>query len=83
MSLTRVRSTVVRSEHECPVRTPYRLDLTVSVLRRLSSNLTDVLTPEGEYLSALGGLHTLVIARVTQADPATLAISRPSCRTVG
>jgi DNA-3-methyladenine glycosylase II len=75
MSLTRAQSTVVRSEHECPVTTPYRLDLTVSVLRRLSSNLTDVLTPEGEYLRALGGLHTLVIARVTQVDPATLAIS--------
>jgi DNA-3-methyladenine glycosylase II len=71
----RARSTVVRSEHECTVTTPYRLDLTVSVLRRLSSNLTDVLTPEGEYLRALGGLHTLVIARVTQRDPTTLAVS--------
>jgi DNA-3-methyladenine glycosylase II len=75
MSLTRVRSTVLRSEHECPVAIPYRLDLTVSALRRLSSNLADVLTPEGKYLRALGGLRELVIARVTQPDPATLAIS--------
>ena len=75
MSLTRVRSTVVRSEHQLPVAVPYRLDLTVSVLRRLSSNLTDVLTPEGNYLRAVDGLRTVVIARVTQPDPATLAIS--------
>jgi DNA-3-methyladenine glycosylase II len=65
----------LRSEHECPVAIPYRLDLTVSALRRLSSNLADVLTPEGKYLRALGGLRELVIARVTQPDPATLAIS--------
>jgi DNA-3-methyladenine glycosylase II len=75
MSVTRGRSTVLRSEHECTVATPYRLDLTVSVLRRLSSNLTDVLTPEGEYLRALGGMRTLVIARVTQLGPATLAVA--------
>jgi DNA-3-methyladenine glycosylase II len=47
----------------------------VSALRRLSSNLADVLTPEGEYLRALDGLRELVIARVTQPNPATLAIS--------
>jgi len=68
-------SVVSRAEYECPVAVPYRLDLTVSALRRLSSNLVDVLTPEGEYLRALGGLRTLVIARVTQSGPATLAIS--------
>jgi DNA-3-methyladenine glycosylase II len=69
------RSTVVRTEHEWSVAIPYRLDLTVSVLRRLSSNLIDVLTPNGEYLRALGGARTLVVARVTQPDPVTLAIS--------
>jgi DNA-3-methyladenine glycosylase II len=74
MSLSR-RSALIRTEHEWSVAIPYRLDLTVSVLRRLSSNLTDVLTPDGEYLRALGGSRTLVVARVAQADPATLAIS--------
>jgi DNA-3-methyladenine glycosylase II len=68
-------SLVSRSEYEYRVALPYRLDLTVSALRRLSSNLVDVLTPEGEYLRALGGLRKLVIARVTQPAPATLAIS--------
>src|SRR6185312_10791529 len=36
-----------RSHHECSVAAPYRLDLTVSVLRRLSTNVVDVLTPAG------------------------------------
>jgi DNA-3-methyladenine glycosylase II len=69
------QSIVSRSEYECPVALPYRLDLTVSALRRLSSNLVDVLTPEGEYLRALGGLRKLVIARVAQPGPTTLAIT--------
>jgi DNA-3-methyladenine glycosylase II len=69
------QSIVSRSRYECPVALPYRLDLTVSALRRLSSNLIDVLTPEGEYLRALGGLRKLVVARVTQPGPMTLAIT--------
>lgn len=69
------QSIVSRSEYECPVALPYRLDLTVSVLRRLSSNLVDVFTPDGAYLRALGGLHKLVIVRVTQPGPATLTIT--------
>ena len=34
---------------------PYRLDLTVQALRRVSSNIVDVLTPNGTYLRALRG----------------------------
>jgi NADPH-dependent 2,4-dienoyl-CoA reductase/sulfur reductase-like enzyme len=34
-----------------------------------------VLTPEGEYLRALGGIRTLVTARVTQPSPATIAVA--------
>ena len=41
--------------HEIQVITPYRLDLTVSALRRMSTNLVDVYTPDGRYLRALGG----------------------------
>lgn len=52
--------------HEIPVVMPYRLDLTVSVLRRLSSNVVDVLTPQGVYLRALGGFPAPVIVRVMQ-----------------
>ena len=42
------------SRHEVPVKAPYRLDLTVSVLRRLSTNLVDVLTEHGQYVRVLG-----------------------------
>lgn len=37
--------TISRSQHECSVPAPYRLDLTVTALRRLSANVVDVLTP--------------------------------------
>ncbi|MGI8548511.1 MAG: DNA-3-methyladenine glycosylase 2 [Gemmatimonadaceae bacterium] len=47
------------------VVTPYRLDLTVSVLRRLSTNVVDLLTPEGQYVRALAGSPQPVIVRAT------------------
>jgi DNA-3-methyladenine glycosylase II len=68
-------SIVSRSEYECPVASPYRLDLTVSALRRLPTNLVDVLTPRGEYLRAVGGFRKLVTARVIQPSPTTLLIT--------
>ena len=45
---------------------PYRLDLTVSVLRRLSTNVVDRFTPEGQYIRALSGFVTPVVVRATQ-----------------
>jgi DNA-3-methyladenine glycosylase II len=36
-----------------PVRAPFRLDLTVEALRRLASNVVDVLGPDGTYYRAL------------------------------
>ena len=53
--------------HEIPVVMPYRLDLTVSALRRLSTNVVDLLTPQGVYMRALGAFAEPVIVRVTQA----------------
>ena len=47
--------------HELQVATPYRLDLTVSALRRMSTNLVDIYTPDGRYLRALGGFTGPVI----------------------
>jgi DNA-3-methyladenine glycosylase II len=52
--------------HELPVVPPYRLDLTVSVLRRLSTNVVDLLTPQGTYVRALSGFAQPVIVRVAQ-----------------
>ena len=61
--------------HEIPVVTPYRLDLTVSALRRMASNLVDVYTPDGRYLRALGGFAEPVIVSVTQPRADALAVS--------
>lgn len=52
--------------HEVPVVTPYRLDLTVCALRRLSTNVVDLLTPERVYVRALSGFRKPVIVRVAQ-----------------
>lgn len=47
------------TRREIPVVAPYRLDLTVSALRRLSTNVVDLLTPEGQYVRALSGIPQL------------------------
>lgn len=52
--------------HEIPVVMPYRLDLTVNVLRRLPTNAVDLFTPEGQYVRALSRSPEPVIVRVTQ-----------------
>ena len=59
--------------YEVEVAAPYRLDLTVSVLRRLSTNVVDVFTPRGQYVRALRGFHDPVVVRVAQARPSALA----------
>jgi DNA-3-methyladenine glycosylase II len=61
--------------HEIQVATPYRLDLTVSALRRMATNLVDVYTSDGRYLRALGGFSDPVIVSVTQPRADTLAVS--------
>ena len=56
------------------VRAPYRLDLTVNVLRRLSTNLVDVLTPSGEYIRLLGDPEDPAVIRARQPDPGSLIV---------
>ena len=63
------------SVHELRVITPYRLDLTVSVLRRLSTNVVDVLTPDGHYMRALAGASGPVIVQVVQHRADILRVS--------
>ena len=58
--------------HEIEVVAPYRLDLTVSALRRLSTNIVDVFTADGEYIRALPGAHEAGVARVRQSGADTL-----------
>lgn len=59
---------------EVDVVVPYRLDLTVSVLRRLSTNVVDVITPQGQYVRALASSRDPVVVRVTQTRPDALAV---------
>lgn len=63
----------VQRSYSVPVRVPYRLDLTVSVLRRLSTNLVDVLRPDGAYVRVLDDRGPVVV-RVAQANPRTLTV---------
>jgi DNA-3-methyladenine glycosylase II len=64
-----------RSQYELSVVTPYRLDLTVSALRRLSTNVVDVLTPDGQYVRALDGASGTVIVHVEQTRPDALVVT--------
>lgn len=75
LSSTDPRSTVWRSVHEIPVEHPYRLDLTVSALRRECTNVVDVLTPDGQYIRALNTLRGPVIARVAQLRSEALTVT--------
>ncbi len=59
---------------EIAVEPPYRLDLTVAVLRRFSTNVVDVLEPDGTYLRALGGFATPVVTAVRQVAADKLAV---------
>jgi DNA-3-methyladenine glycosylase II len=62
------------SSYSISVRAPYRLDLTVNVLRRLSTNLVDVLGPDGSYVRWLGDASEFALVRVSQPNPETLTI---------
>jgi len=73
------KSVPSRSQYAIEVMKPYRLDLTVSVLRRLSTNAVDVLTPGGEYVRALNGFRKTVLVRVAQTQPATLTVILQGC----
>jgi DNA-3-methyladenine glycosylase II len=53
---------------------PYRLDLTVNVLRRLSTNLVDVLTPDGVYVRLLGDETSPALIRARQPEPGKIIV---------
>lgn len=60
--------------HELLVVAPYRLDLTVSALRRLPSNLVDVYTADGRYLRASNDDGSCTITSVTQPHDEALSV---------
>jgi DNA-3-methyladenine glycosylase II len=69
--LPSARSVVRRS---VPVLPPYRLDLTVAVLRRFSTNVVDRTDARGRYLRVLDGGAGPIALAVAQSSPATLEI---------
>jgi DNA-3-methyladenine glycosylase II len=64
-----------RSGYELKVVAPYRLDLTVSALRRLSTNVVDVLTPDGHYLRVLAGASDPMVVDVVQLRADALRVT--------
>jgi DNA-3-methyladenine glycosylase II len=64
-----------RTHHDVHVAGPYRLDLVVSALRRLSSNVVDVITADGQYLRVLTGSRGRAIVRVSQPGDDALRVT--------
>lgn len=62
------------TRREIRVATPYRLDFTVSALRRLAANPVDVFTADGRYVRALGHFSEPVIVSVSQPRADALAV---------
>jgi DNA-3-methyladenine glycosylase II len=72
--------TLAVAQYEMPVAQPYRLDLTASVLRRLSANVVDVLAPDGAYLRVLQVAAQPMLVRVTAEKPGALAVTLEGAR---
>ncbi len=62
------------TQHEIPVVAPFRLDLTVSALRRLPSNLVDVYAFDGRYVRACDDDGSSTITCVTQPRDEALSV---------
>jgi DNA-3-methyladenine glycosylase II len=67
--------TLAVARYELPVAEPYRLDLTASVLRRLSTNVVDVLAPDGAYLRVLQVAEHPMLVRVVSQKPGALTVT--------
>jgi DNA-3-methyladenine glycosylase II len=65
---------MAHTRRELSVVAPFRLDLTVSALRRMSTNMVDVLTPDGAYVRVLSGARAPVFVRVAQTRPKVLTV---------
>jgi DNA-3-methyladenine glycosylase II len=67
------------NQFEIPVVAPFRLDLTVAVLRRLSTNIVDTLTADGQYVRVVSGFPKPLVARIKQERPTTLFVTLEGC----
>lgn len=57
-----------------PVRAPFRLDLTADALRRLASNVVDVVDADGTYYRALSDDAGTELVAIRSADAATIEL---------
>ncbi len=57
------------------VRPPYRLDLTATALRRLSTNVVDVFGEDGRYRRAFADTHGRSLVTVHQPNPTELVVA--------
>jgi DNA-3-methyladenine glycosylase II len=57
-----------------PVRAPYRLDLTVDALRRLASNVVDVVGDDGTYYRALRDVRGTALIAVRQPKASAIEL---------
>lgn len=64
-----------QTRHDVEVTEPFRLDLTVSVLRRLNTNTVDIYTSNGQYIRVLDDVHGPVVVRVMQKNGSCLAVT--------
>jgi DNA-3-methyladenine glycosylase II len=71
----KVGERVTGTVHALPVVPPFRLDLTVSALRRLPTNPIDVFTADGRYLHAVPGPRHPRIVQVRQVSDAKLEVT--------
>jgi hypothetical protein len=63
-----------QTQYRIRVAAPFRLDLTVSALRRLSTNIVDLITADAEYVRVFGGTGRPVITRVKQVSAEELLV---------
>jgi 3-methyladenine DNA glycosylase/8-oxoguanine DNA glycosylase len=63
-----------QTQYRIRVAAPFRLDLTVSALRRLSTNIVDLITADAEYVRVFGGTGRPVITRVKQVNAEELLV---------
>ncbi len=64
-----------RWHHELPVLVPYRLDLTAAALRRLSTNVVNVLAADGAFLRVLGPPGRRMLVRAVQPERGALSVT--------
>ena len=66
---------MAHARYELSVLAPFRLNLVVNALRRLSSNVVDTLSADGSYVRALSGVDSPVFVNVAQNGPEQLSVS--------